>query len=80
MVHVKPNDCPRVNKLETFNEGFMCTCSVILIFFSHSEASEYHTLIGWVYIALVIFYILINLLDVFKDLMQAITDIIKKKY
>ena len=80
MVRVKPNDCPRVKKLETFNEGVMCTCSVFLIFFSHSEASEYHTLIGWVYIALVIFYILLNLMEAVKDLMQAITDMIKKKY
>ena len=58
----------------------MCTCSVLLIFFSHSEASEHHAQIGWIYIALVIFYILINLLEVVKDLMQAITDIIRKKY
>jgi hypothetical protein len=79
VVQVKPNDCPRVNKLESFNEGVMTTCSVFLIFFSRSEASKYHARIGWVYIALVIFYILINLLEVFKDLMQVITDIIKKK-
>ena len=80
MVRVKPNNCPRVNKLESFNEGVMTTCSVFLIFFSHSEASQYHTQLGWVYIALVIFYILLNLLEVVKDLMQAITDMIKKKY
>lgn len=57
----------------------MCTCSVFIIFFSLSEASKYHTILGWIYIALVIFYILINLLEVVKDLMQAITEIIKKK-
>jgi FtsH-binding integral membrane protein len=79
-MRVKPNDCPRVNKLESANEGVMCTCSVVLIFFRFSESSKYHTLIGWIYIALVVLYILINLLEVVKDLMQAIADVIKNKF
>jgi hypothetical protein len=79
-MRVKPNDCSRVNKLESVNEGVMCTCSVLLIFFSLSESSKYHTLIGWIYISLVVLYILINLLEVVKDLMQAIADIVKNKF
>jgi len=78
ILKVRPFESRNLNKLEGFNEFVMCLCTIFIISFK-DETNKYQTELGWVYLAIIFFYVMVNLIEIIKDLIKAIVLKITKK-
>jgi hypothetical protein len=79
VIRVRPFGSPNLNNLEVFNEVIMYLCTLFLISFK-DETNKYQTELGWVYLGIIFFYVLVNLIETIKDLIKAIVLKITEKF